>query len=164
LEACCLETVSRSPEETQDIGRVLGEQARPGHVYLLKGRLGAGKTCLTQGVLWGLGGDEFARSPTFVLATQYRGRLILNHVDLYRIGSVTDLDELGLDEILEGDGVCIVEWADRAPELFREQHLEVQIDYLAEAERRITLSAHGPEYDRLVDAVGAALAARPTSA
>ncbi len=130
--------VSGSPEHTRAIGRALGESAKPGDVFLLAGELGAGKTCLTQGVLWGLGGDEFARSPTFVLVSQYRARLTLHHVDLYRLDSFTEVDGLELDEYLYGDGLCVVEWADKAEGMFPEDSLVIRLDVTGDTTRRIT--------------------------
>ena len=129
------------------MGRVLGAHARPGDVVLLVGGLGAGKTCLTQGILWGLGVDEHARSPTFVLVSQYSGRIDLYHVDLYRLDRVRDIDDLGLDEFLLGDGMCVVEWADKAPHIFLDRHVKVRLDYLDDNTRRITVAACGDGYD-----------------
>ena len=129
---------SRSPEHTRAIGKALGMSAEPGDVFLLAGDLGAGKTCLTQGVLWGLGGDEYARSPTFVLVTQYRARLTLHHVDLYRLDSFTEVDGLELDEYMYGDGLCVVEWADKAEGMFPEDSLVIRLDVTGESTRRIT--------------------------
>lgn len=153
LEENRVETLSRSPEDTQSIGKTLGAHALPGHVLLLIGELGAGKTCLTQGVLWGLGGGEYARSPTFVMAAQYTGRLTLYHMDLYRVDSAAELTDLGLDEYLYGDGVSVVEWADRVPGLMPRDHLQIQIEHAGETERRLTLSASAPEYEDLLNAV-----------
>ena len=130
--------VSGSPEHTRAIGRALGESAEPGDVFLLAGGLGAGKTCLTQGVLWGLGGGEYARSPTFVLVSQYRARLTLHHVDLYRLDSFTEVDGLELDEYLYGDGLCVVEWADKAGGIFPDDSLVIRLDVTGESTRRIT--------------------------
>ena len=130
--------LSRSPEHTQAIGRALGERAQAGDVFLLVGGLGAGKTCLTQGVLWGLGGDEYARSPTFVLVSQYAARLTLHHVDLYRLDSFAEVYDLELDEYFYGDGVCVIEWADKADGMFPPDSLVVRIDATGDTERRIT--------------------------
>ena len=91
----CLELTTTGPEETRRVGRVLGEVARPGDVFLLTGELGAGKTCLTQGILRGLGSDETARSPTFVLVSEYSARMTLYHVDLYRLKGGVDVLDLG---------------------------------------------------------------------
>jgi tRNA threonylcarbamoyladenosine biosynthesis protein TsaE len=125
-----LRILSHSPEETQEVGRIIGAQARQGDIFLLTGPLGAGKTCLTQGIAWGLGVTEYARSPTFVLMTRYRGRLPLYHVDLYRINDPLEAWDLGLEEQLFGDGVCVVEWADRAREIFPENSLWIALDYV----------------------------------
>jgi tRNA threonylcarbamoyladenosine biosynthesis protein TsaE len=151
-----LEVTSQSPEQTQAIGRILGEMARPGDVYLLVGDLGAGKTCLTQGILWGLGSDEYARSPTFVLVSQYQGRLTLYHMDMYRLDSFEDIVDLGLEEYLLDDGVSVVEWAEKAPGFFSEQHMRIRIEYIDENIRRLTLTATDQRYTEALEAVKAA--------
>ena len=122
--------VSRGAEETQRIGRALGAQAHAGDIFLLTGALGAGKTCFTQGLAAGLGVSGYVRSPTFVLVTQHQGRLRLFHVDLYRIEDPREAWDLGLDEQLFGEGVCVVEWADKAPELFPPESMWVSLDYM----------------------------------
>ncbi len=153
-EAGCVdEFLSHSPERTQALGRTLGENARPGDVFLLVGGLGSGKTCLTQGVLWGLGSDEFARSPTFVLVSQYEARHTLYHMDLYRLDTFEEVVDLGLDEMLFGDGVSVVEWADKGPGAFPEDHLLVRLEYVDEETRRISLHPFGSRYEALVQAI-----------
>ena len=147
------ELVSGSAARTQAIGRALGKYARPGDLILLEGELGSGKTCLTQGILWGLGGKEYARSPTFVLISQYEARLTLYHVDLYRIDSAAEVADLGLDEIAFADGVTVVEWADRTAGLFQGQGLRVHLKHLDEETRLVRLSATD---DRYSDSIGAA--------
>ena len=121
---------------TQDLGRTIGENASPGDVILLTGELGAGKTCLTQGIALGLGVEGYVRSPTFVLMTRHHGRLTLHHVDLYRMSSAAEAWDLGLDEQLFSDGICVIEWADRAAELFPEDCLWVHLDYGQDPETR----------------------------
>ena len=125
-----------NPEETQEIGRIIGRQARPGDVYLLVGPLGAGKTCLTQGIAEGLGVTGYVRSPTFVLMTRYQGNLTLHHVDLYRVEDPWEAWDLGLEEQIMGDGVCVIEWADRAEEIFPEKCLWLELDYGDEPDNR----------------------------
>jgi len=120
---------STGAESTQDLGRTIGEQASAGDVILLTGELGAGKTCLTQGIALGLGVEVYVRSPTFVLMTRHQGRLTLHHVDLYRMGSPAEAWDLGLDEQLFGEGICVIEWADRAAELFPEDCLWIDLKY-----------------------------------
>ena len=149
-----VEIATSSPEETQDVGRLLGEISRPGDVFLLVGNLGSGKTCLTQGIAWGLGVKERARSPTFVLVNEYKGRLSLYHVDLYRLDDVDEIWDLGLDEYLFGEGVCVVEWAEKALYTFPSEHVMVRFEYLDENERRLSLTGVGERGERLVCKVG----------
>ncbi len=117
-------------EATRQVGRIIGEAASPGDVYLLTGPLGAGKTCLTQGIARGLNVDGYARSPTFVLMTRYQGRLVLHHADLYRIDSTAEAWDLGFEDIVSaGEDILIVEWADRAPDIFPDHALWIDLDY-----------------------------------
>ena len=121
---------TNTAEETRRVGQIIGEAASPGDVYLLTGPLGAGKTCLTQGIARGLDVDGYARSPTFVLMTRYQGRLILHHADLYRIDHPAEAWDLGFEDIVAaGQDVLIVEWADRADELFPDDALWIDLDY-----------------------------------
>ena len=120
---------TRSPEETQGLGEALGKAAQPGDLILLWGELGAGKTCLVQGIARGLNVQEPVRSPTFVLMTHHPGRLMLYHIDLYRLDNHLEVGDLGLDEYIESDGVCVVEWADKAPNLFPMDSLRIELGY-----------------------------------
>ena len=144
---------SACAEDTHELGRLLGKNARPGDIFLLTGDLGAGKTTLTQGILWGMGSDDYVRSPTFVLATEYDASVPLHHVDLYRIDGVDEMDELGLDELVEDGGVVVVEWAEKAAELFPAGRLQVNIERLSGDSRRLTLTAGSSEYDRFLELV-----------
>lgn len=149
-----LELVSHSPEETQRIGRMLGNVAQPGDIFLLEGPLGAGKTCLTQGIAWGLGVQEYARSPTFVLVTRYQGRHTIHHVDLFRIDDPLEALDMGLEEYLESDGVCVVEWADKAADLFPVESLRIELDYGSEeAERTMRFHTKGTRHQALLKAL-----------
>ena len=152
----CAELTTTGPDETRRIGRVLGEVARPGDVFLLAGELGAGKTCLTQGILRGLGSDETARSPTFVLVSEYSARLTLYHVDLYRLKGGVDVLDLGLEEYLEGDGVTVVEWADRAPGLLGEEYMSIDFERVDDETRRLRVSAEGAAFEEALAALRAA--------
>ncbi len=145
---------SDSVECTHRIGRVIGESVSAGQIVLLTGGLGAGKTTLTQGILWGLGADEYARSPTFVLVNEYAARLPVYHMDLYRIDTPGDIDSLGLEDYLYGDGLCVVEWADRARDSFPPDHLHIAIDTLSETRREFVISCDGSAaYSRLFDSI-----------
>ena len=148
-----LAVTTHSTDETQELGTLLGTSAQPGDVYLLLGTLGAGKTCLTQGILHGLGSDELARSPTFVLIAEHRARLTLYHMDLYRLDSAFEIADLGLDEYLYGDGLCVVEWADKALDQFPIDHLRVEIEVVSDTERRITMEAVGRPHEERIEAM-----------
>jgi tRNA threonylcarbamoyladenosine biosynthesis protein TsaE len=129
----------------------LGEGVQVGDLLLLSGTLGAGKTCLVQGIAFGMGVPEYARSPTFVLVNQYAGRLTLFHVDLFRIEDVREAADLALDECYER-GVCVVEWAERAKAIFPPEHMWVDITYgRAEDQRRLRFRARGPRYQQLLE-------------
>ena len=145
------EFTSHRPEETQKLGRRLGELALPGDIFLLVGKLGAGKTCLTQGIARGLGIKESALSPSFVLVRELKGRLPLYHADFYRLDRTEEISELGLDEYLFGGGLTVIEWADRGLDVLPEEYLLVEIDYLEDDERRIKLSAKGKRYEELLE-------------
>ncbi|MBM3934785.1 MAG: tRNA (adenosine(37)-N6)-threonylcarbamoyltransferase complex ATPase subunit type 1 TsaE [SAR202 cluster bacterium] len=152
-----IETISNSPEETQRLGEILGAGARPGDIFLLTGRLGAGKTALTQGIVRGTGSPDIARSPTFVLVTEYAGRLPVYHMDLYRLGSAMDVLDIGVEEYLNGDGLCVIEWADKAKNVFPQEHLSIAIDYISDTVRRVVLSSESESYSQLLNTVQAQL-------
>lgn len=134
-----IEVVSHSAGDTQRLGRLLGEQAWPGEVLLLVGELGAGKTCLAQGVAQGLGITEPVLSPSFVILRQYTGRFPMYHIDLYRMERLEEVADLGLDDYLFGDGLTLVEWAERGSGLFPPQHLLIEMEFVSETQRRLLL-------------------------
>lgn len=144
---------THSPRQTQSLGGLLGRLAEPGDVILLVGTLGAGKTCLVQGLARGLEVRDNVTSPTFTIIREYRGRLPLYHVDCFRIDSARETDELGLEDYLGGTGLCVVEWADKVAEALPPEHLLVNIEYAGDRDRRFRLEAHGVRYERLLEEV-----------
>jgi tRNA threonylcarbamoyladenosine biosynthesis protein TsaE len=138
--------VTASPAATRRVAARLGRLVAPGDVLALIGDLGAGKTTFVTGLAGGLGIPDGVRvqSPTFTLVNEYGGgRLPLYHVDLYRLERHADLDELGLEEYLEGHGVCAVEWFDRFPDLRPDRYLEVRLAVTGPRGRELTLTPHG---------------------
>ncbi len=120
---------TRSPEETFRAGMRLGEAAVPGQVFTLTGDLGVGKTVFTQGVARGLGIQEPVSSPTFTIVQVYEeGRLPFYHFDVYRIGDVEEMDEVGFEDYVMGEGVSLIEWADLIREILPEKRTEVVIE------------------------------------
>lgn len=117
-----------SPEETLTVGEAMGRTLPPGSVVALSGELGAGKTVLTKGIARGLGVQEEPVSPTFVLMSAYEGRLPLYHFDLYRLSGGGDLEDIGYEEYFYGGGVTVVEWAERAGDIFPPHTIFVEIE------------------------------------
>ncbi|MDP6102158.1 MAG: tRNA (adenosine(37)-N6)-threonylcarbamoyltransferase complex ATPase subunit type 1 TsaE [Dehalococcoidia bacterium] len=154
---------SHSPGETRRIGALLGRHVEPGDILLLCGDLGAGKTCFAQGIARGLGIQGYVRSPTFVLVSIHQGRLPLYHIDIYRLDHVAEIVDLGLDEYLAGDGVSVIEWADKAIETFPQAFLRIILDYEGENERLLRLEPQGERYERLVSLVQGGLGKRSPS-
>ena len=149
--AAHLEFTTHSPEETHQLGRKLGVLASPGDIFLLTGKLGAGKTCLTQGIAKGLDINESVLSPSFVLVRELKGRLPLYHADLYRLDKIEEISELGLDEYLFGKGLTVIEWASKGMDVLPDEHLLIEIDYLEDDKRRLKLSAKGKRYEELLE-------------
>ena len=117
-----------SPEETFELGRKLGEEAALGNIYTLVGDLGVGKTVFTQGMAAGLGITEPVNSPTFTILQVYdEGRCPFYHFDVYRIGDVSEMDEIGYEDCFYGEGVCLIEWANLIEEILPEHYTQITI-------------------------------------
>ncbi len=133
--------ISRSPEETQALGERLGASLGAGAVVACIGDLGAGKTCFLQGLARGLGVESPVTSPTFVLVNEYRGRLRVHHLDAYRTETLTELLDLGVEELLHGDDVTMIEWADKLLPLLPPHTITVTITGLGDEPRRIVIES-----------------------
>ena len=120
---------TNTAKETFEFGRSLGEAAKPGTVYTLIGDLGVGKTVLTQGLAKGLSIDEPINSPTFTIVQVYEeGRLPLYHFDVYRIGDVVEMEEIGYEDYFYGEGVSLIEWANLIEEILPDKYTEIKIE------------------------------------
>lgn len=120
---------SNTPQETFELGKRLGAEAKPGQVYCLDGDLGVGKTVFTQGFAQGLGITGPVNSPTFTIVQQYEeGRLPLYHFDVYRIGDISEMDEIGYEDCFYGSGVSLIEWSELIEELLPERAVHVTIE------------------------------------
>lgn len=116
------------PEDTFALGRKLGEEAKKGEIYTLTGDLGTGKTVFTQGLAAGLGIEEPVNSPTFTIMQIYEeGRLPFYHFDVYRIGDISEMDEIGYEDCFYGQGVCLIEWADLIKEILPRQYIRITL-------------------------------------
>lgn len=153
--------VSRSDGETHRIGEALGALCRARDIILLEGDLGAGKTALAQGIGHGLGVSAMINSPTFTLIKEYRGRLPFYHFDLYRVEDANETADLGIDEYLEDEGVCVVEWPERAEQIWPPEHLRIRLTVIGEHERRLDVTGHGARGRSLRTALLRAVANMP---
>lgn len=146
-----LDIISHSEAQTLRYGAHLGELLEAGDVVLLHGTLGSGKTTFARGVALGLGVRSRLTSPTFTLINEYReGRLPLYHIDFYRLNSEEEALALGIEDYLYGDGVCLIEWAEKLPGILPDERLEVTFTIIAETKRRLVFEARGGRYATLL--------------
>jgi tRNA threonylcarbamoyladenosine biosynthesis protein TsaE len=153
LDEHTLDFISHSVVQTRRLGARLGELLRSGDVICLEGELGTGKTCLAQGIGRGLGVSEPITSPTFILANEYHPPLnpVLYHIDLYRLDdAVKEVGALGFEDYLYGEGVCVIEWADRGREALPAECLRISLRYISETKRGISMTAVGERYQELL--------------
>ncbi len=154
---------TRSPEDTKNLAASLVELVQPGDLILLVGDLGAGKTTFAQGFAAALGIGEPVTSPTFTLAREYHGRLLLHHLDVFRLDQIAEVLDLGLPELLDSDGVILIEWGDAIRQALPNNYLEVALTFVdtldtAPDERVIALTPVGPSWQDRTQAVGTAVA------
>ena len=130
---------THSPEETQAIGERVGQNLKSGDIVALIGDLGAGKTCLTQGIARGvkIEPNQIVNSPSYTLINEYAGKIPIYHIDLYRLQRREEILDLGLEEYLEGNGICIIEWADRMLDLLPEGCMTIELSWEDEFIRNI---------------------------
>ncbi len=163
-----LEIITHDPEQTQRLGERIGQLAQPGDLFCLEGDLGSGKTCFVQGMGRGLGIQDTIHSPTFILANEHReGRLPLAHLDVYRVRHVYEAIGIGLEDYLNGDGVCVIEWAEKIQNALPPERLWILFRHLGDSERKLLFRAVGERYERLLEAFapGArSIASSPTAA
>ena len=150
---------SGSPAETRRIGERLARLLRPGDVVLLQGELGAGKTCLAQGIGRGLGVEAGVKSSAFVLLNEYEGRLTMYLADLYRLEDPQEVADLALEESA-ADGVLAVEWPERAWQEMPPERLLVRLEWAGERSREMTFEARGERYQELLGSLAARLEKR----
>ena len=154
------EYVAHDEGDTEALGTALGNALVEGGVVALVGTLGAGKTRLVQSIAVALGADRrFVNSPTFILIQEYEASLPIYHCDTYRLRNVEEFLDLGIDEILQSGGVCLIEWADRVAEVLPSDHLRIEIDVTGATERRFRFEAGGPRSAAILDALRSTISA-----
>ena len=154
LDKHTLDFISHSPAQTLRLGARLGNLVQAGDIICLEGDLGTGKTCLAQGIGRGMGITQPITSPTFTLVAEYQPastKAVLYHIDLYRLATpIEEAWAFGLDEYLLGDGVCVIEWAERIEDALPTERLWIALRHLDASKRSITMSAQGQHYDKLL--------------
>jgi tRNA threonylcarbamoyladenosine biosynthesis protein TsaE len=153
-----LTVTTHSPEQTRSLGAHLGRLANGNEIYLLTGNLGTGKTHLVQGIAFGLGVKEYACSPSFMIAREYHGRLILYHLDLYRLDHIEEIVDIGIDQYFSSDAVCAIEWAEKGSGVLPQDNLTVKMKHLNGDDRKVSFIPYGRPYIELVRKLKDALA------
>lgn len=137
--------ISSSQKETQRLGDKLARSLQPGSFVALKGSLGSGKTTLIKGICRGLGIKELVRSPYFIIMRQYPGKFQVYHFDLFRLKSPEELFSIGYEEYFYGDGICLVEWAEKAKKFLPEERIDVFLRIISESKREIKIEEVKPK-------------------
>lgn len=144
-----MDWITRSDEETRQRGAELAGHLKPRDVLVLTGQIGAGKTTFVQGIAQGMGADSRSvASPSFVLIREYPGRIPLFHVDLFRLDELPEAEMLGLDEYYESEGVTLIEWGRKIPELLPSEFMEICFEVIDPSTRKLLLVPHGTRYEK----------------
>lgn len=136
-----VEIITKSAEETVELGKKIGAFLVPNDVAALIGPLGAGKTTLIQGIAEGVGVKDYVTSPTFIIINEYQGRIPFFHIDLYRLDRVKDIEDLGIEEYFSRGGASVIEWAEKLAELTPKNAEKIEIEIISETERKICVSS-----------------------
>ncbi|MDO5041678.1 MAG: tRNA (adenosine(37)-N6)-threonylcarbamoyltransferase complex ATPase subunit type 1 TsaE [Peptoniphilus sp.] len=143
--------ILNNTKETEKLGLTLGGLLKAGDVICLNGDLGSGKTTLTKSIGKGMGIEDYITSPTFTIINEYYSQLNLYHFDTYRLENIEDVEYLGFDEYFYGEGVCVVEWADKIREFLPEDYLEMNIERIDEDRRSVDFRAVGKRSEKLLE-------------
>lgn len=145
---------SHSPDDTAILGKTIGQSLKGGEILCFSGDLGAGKTTLTQSIAKGMGIDDYVTSPTFTIINEYDGNIKLYHFDVYRLGDADELFDIGYEEYIESDGVCIIEWSNLIEEELPKDRLEIQLKrFDGENERQMWIEAKGNIHEELLERI-----------
>lgn len=143
--------ITNSPQETYELGIKIGKILKTGMVVCLSGEMGAGKTAITQGIVKGVGIDTYVTSPTYTIINEYDGPIPIYHFDVFRIEELDELDEIGFDEYLYGEGIVIIEWASLIKEALPEEYLWIHLGKGTEFDDRVlTFTPKGESYQTLL--------------
>jgi len=145
-----LTIITKSPEETKKIGKEVGKLARPGDLLAFYGELGAGKTCFIQGISQELEVKDYVTSPSFTIVNEYQGKIPIYHFDLFRLNNAEEILELGYEEYFYGEGLTVIEWAEKIEQLLPKEHLKIDIKFKDHYKRTISFIPKGDRFDKLL--------------
>jgi len=142
-----LTIITKSPEDTQKLGKKISKLIKPGDLLAFYGELGAGKTCLIQGISRGLEVKDYVTSPSFTIINEYKGKILVFHFDLFRLSNIEEILDLGYEEYFYGEGLTVIEWAEKIENLLPRDHLKIDIKFKSYYERRISLIPKGDRFN-----------------
>ena len=148
-----LTIISKSPEETKKLGEDIGKLVRAGDLLAFYGELGAGKTCFIQGISQQLEVKDYVTSPSFTIINEYRGKIPIYHFDLFRLNNAEEILELGYKEYFYGEGLTVIEWAEKIEEYLPKEHLKIDIKFEDHYKRTITFIPQGDRFEKILKAL-----------
>ena len=141
-----LTIITKSPEDTQKLGKEISKLIKPGDLLAFYGELGAGKTCLIQGISQGLEVKDYVVSPSFTIINEYKGKIPVYHFDLFRLINIEEIIDLGYEEYFYGEGLSVIEWAKKIEKFLPKDHLKINIQFKSYYERTISLIPQGNRF------------------
>ncbi len=145
-----LTIITKSPEETKNLGKEVGKLAKPGDLLAFYGELGAGKTCFIQGISRGLKVKDYVTSPSFTIVNEYQGKIPIYHFDLFRLNT-EEILELGYEEYFYGEGLTVIEWAEKIEQLLPKEHLKIKIKFKDRYQRTISFISQGDSFNKFLE-------------
>ncbi len=146
-----LTIITKSPEETKNLGKEVSKLTKPGDLLAFYGELGAGKTCFIQGISQGLKVKDYVTSPSFTIMNEYQGKIPIYHFDLFRLDNDEDILELGYEEYFYGEGLTVIEWAEKIEQLLPKEHLKVDIKFKDRYQRTISFISQGDRFNKFLE-------------
>ena len=142
--------ITKSPAETKNLGKGVSKLVKPGDLLAFYGELGAGKTCFIQGISLGLEVKDYVTSPSFTIINEYQGKVPIYHFDLFRLDNAEEILELGYEEYFYGEGLTVIEWAEKIEQLLPKEHLKIEIKFKDRYERTISFISQGDRFDKFL--------------
>jgi len=146
-----LTIITKSPEETKNLGKEVSKLVKPGDILAFHGELGAGKTCFIQGISQGLKVKDYVTSPSFTIINEYQGKIPIYHFDLFRLNNAEEILELGYKEYFYGEGLTVIEWAEKIEQLLPKEYLKIEIKFKDRYQRTISFIPQGDRFNKFLE-------------